>query len=1061
MGVKSYVAGIKAEAQANALDTGMNIIGGVASLAKYDKALDQAKDKADITRETTGIEGGLNEFLENLQYDRDYGKYQEKIDEHFADVEMQINENELLSDEAKRKIIDEYIPVYKEQTYGNAAILKSRGKMAEIEVEVEGYGSALASDDSLDYTQSKQGYKDHLLDLGVFNDATVQKMVDEYGYSIAPIKGMQVVQQAYIDNYADDSFNVTGSIDQVATELGLDASQKNEMKKMFSSWQNTYDQGMDALFTSQLNEINAGISQAYDEGALFDVSILDDYMPQLPARHRINLYKSKNTAYANNDKLLEENILRTTDESVLPDKAEWEQLELIHDPAKRDELGTKLLVSYGESLSGKSLYEVRKAIQDADVPVSKKVKNKALAEIIKNQLDREGDVKKVAQDILSSAVSTDTTTETPVITDTIRSEAPPIDQAQLEESGTDYINNYEKEVEDAIRPMISLGFGAPLETGKTLDEVVQETAEAIVEEKVEEIVHPKAEEPVQEAVQLPKATKEAATETVAEQIEEIPEAEEPVKAEEPVQEDTTEAWWYQQYLTNSQERQQLREAEKASKQAELDRQDALARREAGMTSTEEVEEPSPRPPLLPGMPQEDLVINMLQIIKDGDGKYITSDELELIKDEDVRGKMTDMASIKDSLVVDSPLALSFIDSMRRDPNVVPENLKQVVEEFVRNGYIKAETAEKKGLTEQYSFAHNENWGKLLTYIGDISSGVFPSKSGEAYNSKRARLETQMIDTVIDAITMNPELLDKDYQKLQLQLENFAYNDTAKRIIKDLEKTAKFTSETDIPKRIDNLERSDVSTFQQDIKEGNYDAVLNYEVIQRPEIRSLRNGDKTIVQDALTKELTPYKDYQDLVDNGTDFERLMVMANTSFLLTGGALENALYGSFGIKAADMVLIENQWAFKDPTPNTDGLYFVATDTDVENRGTLGWGMVRVDSDGVNHMIMFKDYVDPQKVYRRDELKEYIDSPSFKNSLQKSPDYEEKSKAFAVLGMGGIGPTPAQVEEFSQDKPVAFPHLDEYEALDKEINTNIKDIMAIRSILMGYPSQTIRKTL
>jgi len=33
--------------------------------------------------------------------------------------------------------------------------------------------------------------------------------------------------------------------------------------------------------------------------------------------------------------------------------------ELIHDPAKRDELGTKLLVSYGESLSGKSLYEVK------------------------------------------------------------------------------------------------------------------------------------------------------------------------------------------------------------------------------------------------------------------------------------------------------------------------------------------------------------------------------------------------------------------------------------------------------------------------------------------------------------------------------------------------------------------------------------------------------------------------------------------------------------------------------------------------------------------------------
>ncbi|MDC7229718.1 MAG: hypothetical protein PQJ48_05375 [Sphaerochaetaceae bacterium] len=1044
MGVKSYVAGLKADAQASALDTGMNFLGGIASLAKYDQALDQAKDKADITRETTGIEGLNEEFLYNLQYDRDYDSYQEKIDAYFADIEMQLDENELLSDEAKRTIRDEYIPVYKEQISTNAGILRTKGKMAEIEVEVEGLGSALASDSSLDYAQTLKGYKDHLEELQIFNEATVGKMVDEYAYSIAPVKGMQVVQKSYMDHYADDSFSLTESIDQVASELGLDASQKKEMKKQVSSWKTEYDRQMDTMYASQLDEVNAGIAQAYDDGEIFDVSMLDGMMEALPAKHRLGVYKAKKDAYANNDKLLEASILSIADESRMPTEAEWKQVELVHDPEKRDELGSTLLVGYGESLvsSGKSLSEAREAIQGYDGPVSARTRTKALAMFTKAQLDLESDVTKVAKDMLANTGDRiDTIARIPqdTLTDameTAKPEAPAIDASQLGERGEEYIEEHISEVAEVIAPKISIGLGLP---GISVDglgdrgvpsspEVAREVARMIVEEQVDAVPH--------EGVEKPLEGQEAE-----------PEPESELTWEEP--------WWYSQYSEKRAERRKEIEEERAAYEARLVKQAESVRKEAGVVDAPKESGAYSRPLLERGMTQEALVSNMLQIIKDGEGKYLTQEELALIRNDDIREQMIEMASTKDSFLVDSPLALSFIDSLRRDQNVSSDSLRQAVEGFVNNGLIKAETAQDKRLTQKYAFAENPKEADLQTYIGKIADEVFPVKKGEVYNSNRDRLRTTLNDSANKAIAMNPELLGSDFSKLQAQLQTFAVNNLAKNSLDDLEKVTDLMANGDISKRITNLEHSTVSTFLQDVQAGDYDVLINYDVVQQPEIRSLRNADKTIVQDALSRKLTPYKDYQELLDNGTRFEQLKVMANVSFLMAGGALEKALTGSFGIKPSDMKVMGKNWAFSDP--KAEGLYFIATDADAEKRGTLGWGMATADSDGVHNLVMFADYVDPQLTYEIEALKKQAGDPMFDSRKQQAD--RNRDSASSVLGLGGLGISPVKVQEELDDKYYGV--LDELEAKQNELKTLTDDIMAYRYNLMGMPANTLRKRL
>jgi hypothetical protein len=614
--------------------------------------------------------------------------------------------------------------------------------------------------------------------------------------------------------------------------------------------------------------------------------------------------------------------------------------------------------------------------------------------------------------------------------ETAKPEAPAIDASQLEERGEEYIEEHIDKVAEAIEPKISLGFfgspgisvdGLPIQEESASPEEVREVARMIVEEQVDAVIHEGVEKPLE-----------------GQETELEPESE--LTWEEP--------WWYAQYSEKRKERRKEIEEERAEYQAMIDAQiaaqDKSVREEAGIVEAEESGEYI-RPLLERGMTQDELVSNMLQIIRDGEGRYITQDELSLIRNDDIREQMIEMASAKDSFLVDSPLALSFVDSLRRDSNVTKESLRRTVEGFVNNGLIKAETAESRRLTQKYNFADNPNEEKLTEFLGKLASEVFPAKKGEVFSSDRDRLYTALSEAANNAIAMNPNLLGEDFDKLQYQLQQFATEELAKKALSNLRDVAIYLSAGDIASQISNLEKSKVSTFMQDVQEGKYDVLINYDLLQQDEIRILRNRTRTEVLNALTKKMTPYQDYAELVNEGTNFDKLRVMANTSFLLAGGVLEKSLQGSFGIKAKDMKIMGKNWAFADPV--ADGLYFIATDTDVNTRGTLGWGMATADSDGVNNLVMIKDYVDPQLTYDIEMLESTVKASGFDRKKQQAD--RNRDSASSVLGLGGLGISPVKIQKELDDRSYgAEASLEQKKQELKQLND---DIMQHRYSLMG----------
>ena len=244
---------------------------------------------------------------------------------------------------------------------------------------------------------------------------------------------------------------------------------------------------------------------------------------------------------------------------------------------------------------------------------------------------------------------------------------------------------------------------------------------------------------------------------------------------------------------------------------------------------------------------------------------------------------------------------------------------------------------------------------------------------------------------------------------------------------------------------------------------------------------LRNKERDVVQDALTKKMTSYRDYAQLTSEGTLFDQVRVMANASFLLAGGVLENSLRGSFGIEASDMKIMGKNWAFADP--DAKGLYFIATDTDVNKRGTLGWGMATADSDGVHNLVTFKNYVDPQLVYEIEDLEFTINDPLFKKRHEeflnrpapKGGGLYKDVPEDAWRKMRGLKPV-VEAESItrgallaSASKRAAMPNerdtwqekIDLYEQKKQELDQLTADIIQYRYCLLGMPATAVRQKL
>ncbi len=450
---------------------------------------------------------------------------------------------------------------------------------------------------------------------------------------------------------------------------------------------------------------------------------------------------------------------------------------------------------------------------------------------------------------------------------------------------------------------------------------------------------------------------------------------------------------------------------------------------------------------------------MIDIVREGNGRYITEEDLNYVENHDTREWIRRIAGGLESIALDTPYVLNMVQSWRKDESISPEYLRRAVYDLIESGLLDWNTVVKEKLDQKYPFADNPNFGELETYIGTLVNGVKNPK-------EKLDLKNALWHTAENAITMNKELIGEDFDKLQVMLSQATDNDQAKKLLNTVTKVANLMLGKSIQKQIRNLGKSDVQTFLKDKEAGQYDLLLNYEYLQRPEVISKRSESFESMQDTITAGLTGYADYEDLKKNGTDFEKLLVNSNAAYLSIGGTLEKALTGSLGVQAKGMRIIGDQWAFSD---DVEGVYFVPTDTNVVGRGTLGWGMIYQGADGKENTIRFQDYVDPQLAYNIERLTAETTDPLFLQNYEKAKNpentgmYQNVPENASYKQYWGAKPNPDKV-----DVPKYDSYLEGFEKkfedllqMQQELEVIQSDLMTYRYNILGVSAPTTRKRL
>ena len=334
MGVKSYVAGLQAEAVGsvtNALADGLS----------YAKRVKEAKDKTDINRESIAVQGKVENFIKELEYDRDWQKYPEKLDEQFANLESYIDDNDLLSGAAKKRMKEEILPQYKASAQNSITSMQTRSQMAEINVELEGYRSILSSDTNTSMNDALGKYRNHLTDLGIYNDVTVSKMTEDFQYSLAPAKAVQDLMEAYRGTYAEGDVAYQQKANEIAQEYGLDPAQSEQFFQTATSQKDVFDQQIDGMYDAELDNLHLQISEAYATGKHFSADSIDAMIAEAPDRWKINLRKEKNTVFTNNDVVSENYIERLIVQGRYIGTEDIAIAESIRKPDKRSKMMSK------------------------------------------------------------------------------------------------------------------------------------------------------------------------------------------------------------------------------------------------------------------------------------------------------------------------------------------------------------------------------------------------------------------------------------------------------------------------------------------------------------------------------------------------------------------------------------------------------------------------------------------------------------------------------------------------------------------------------------------------
>ena len=408
MGVKSYVAGLQSEAVSSA--TGLATQG--LNLAQR---LKSAKDTADVNREKLSIEGKANEFLTNLERDRDWQRYPEKLEEAFSSITAGIDDNDLLSSAARRQLKEEILPLYKEQARQSVSSLQSKSQLAEVQVEVDGYGSVLTNNEKLSVEEASTKYREHLTELGLWNEYTVSKKVEDYEYGMVPAKAVQSLMQDYEKIYTQGDAGFTEALNVKAAEFGLDATQRSEYVKTANAQRKVMSEAIEAQWDSQVEQLRSDIAASYDQGEIYPAEAIDSLIDSASPKYRNILYGEKTKVYNNNDNILEGYFTTQISEGAYIGPDGIAALKAIKDPKRRADVTSQVIAhnatapKRGADYAPKAFSERLASVESSEIPATSSEKAKAKSYMTIEELGRVpsyDDVLKVVDELFISEAST-------------------------------------------------------------------------------------------------------------------------------------------------------------------------------------------------------------------------------------------------------------------------------------------------------------------------------------------------------------------------------------------------------------------------------------------------------------------------------------------------------------------------------------------------------------------------------------------------------------------------------------------------------------------------------
>ena len=259
------------------------------------------------------------------------------------------------------------------------------------------------------------------------------------------------------------------------------------------------------------------------------------------------------------------------------------------------------------------------------------------------------------------------------------------------------------------------------------------------------------------------------------------------------------------------------------------------------------------------------------------------------------------------------------------------------------------------------------------------------------------------------LTQDQSLIGENFGQLRNLMTREAENIMAGGVLNRLSDLLKDVTKNG-PVKLENLRSKDMKSvrdksfqfFMADVKSGKYDLYLRKDFITNPDpdinMKSFRKSSRDAILDQVSQTVKGVN-YDDLQKTGSRLDLLEVTATADFIAAGGMLEKSLYGSFGVKASDMITIEGQWAFSDPEFST--IYFIPEFTDSVSKDGISWTMAYIKGNKILNRVAIGDYVDPALRFEHKEMQEYMESRAYrvKEEKQESTPLAARARNYGTV--------------------------------------------------------------